>query len=197
MVTKPPLSHALPRLDELVQPWSIPSWIVTQFNELGTSEHLYRRFAAMGLVLNRFFPDDPSELDKFINDEHDVELDNKITIWLMAQSHVELKSLAQLAEQEALNLGTDLGHIESTGWSMHELLLLALSREILECVTVLLRRRGYASNITPLLQSLDRDAQRRIPFPRLSVPSFRPQLLLAVHGMAPNLWWGRILGPVS
>lgn len=186
MTSVPPPAYALPRLDELVGPWSIPSWLSSQYEELGRSDKLYRRFAAMGLVANRFIPDSSRELTVYVDDNHADELERRAMTWLMTQLPEDLKQVSHEAELEALSLVSEFDALEARDWPINDLLLLALAREILESVTVLLRRRGYASRIMPTLTVLDEAACERIPFNRLPPPPFRPQSLLAVRGLAPK-----------
>lgn len=197
MTQRLPPSYALPQLDDLTRPWPIAPWLAGQFKELALSDKIYRRFAAMGLVLNRFTPDDLRDMTAFVDGDHDREIDARIMVWLNAQTPEDMKEVSHLAEIEALNLITEFDVLEARAWPINELVLLAISREILECVVILLCRRGYASRVMPTVELFDEEARKRIPVSKLAAPSFRPQLLLAVRGLTPKKWWGRILGPFS
>ncbi len=192
-----PPSYALPRLDELIGPWTIPSWLKAQYEELGKSDKIYNRFAAMGLVTNRFLPVTNAELEAFVESNYDKEFEKRTQAWLMAQTPEDMKEVAHLAELEALSLVTEFDVLEARKWPINDLILLALAREILESVAILLRRRGYGSRVLPLIAIMDEQADKRIPFATLLPPSFRPQTLLAVRGLSPRKWWGRVLGPFS
>lgn len=188
---------ALPRLAELVGPWTIPPGIAAKYEELARSGRVYDRFTAMGLVISRFLPATRDELEAYVKSRYDHEFEAKTKAWLMAQTPEDMKEVSHLAELEALSIVAEFDKLEAKNWPMNDLLLLAIAREMLESVTVIIRRRGYASRVMPILEKLDRAATERLPFDQLPAPTFRPALLLTVREQAPRRWWARVLGPMS
>jgi hypothetical protein len=197
MATNQPPSCVLPRLEELVGPWSVPPGLASKYEELAKSGRVYDHYTAMGLVTNRFLPSSRDELAAYVKSGYDHQFESRITDWLMTQSPTDMKEVARLAELEALNLVTEFDKLEAKRWPINDLLLLALAREMLEGVATIIRRRGYASRVMPIINKLDEVALARLPFDKLPAPLFRPELLLAVREQAPKKWWGRILGSYS
>jgi hypothetical protein len=197
MATNQPPSSALPLLSDLVGPWSIPPGLAAKYEELASTGQVYDRFVAMGLVINRFLPSTRDELEAYVKSGYDHKFEAQTKAWLMAQSPEDMKAAARLAELEALNLVIEFDKLEAKRWPINDLLLLALAREMLESVATVIRRRGYASRVMPIIEKLDQAATERLPFSKLSTPLFRPELLLTVREQAPRRWWGRVLGSFS
>lgn len=189
-----PPAHHLPHLFELVGGWSVAPWFTALYEELRTSDSLYQRFAAIGLVASRFQPNSPGELQCFIEDNHRHWIDGRVEIWLTVQTREDLSEVVKLAELETKNLIRDYGEHKANAWPMNELVSLAVSRELLECVIVLLQRRGRANNVLTAVSRLDIDARKKIPFGKFGELESEPQLLVAVRELTPRKWWGRILG---
>lgn len=192
-----PPSHDLPTLEELVGAWSIAPWLAEHYKNLREQNTLMSRLTAVGMVANRFIPNTSRELTMYVDGDHSGALEARVMLWLMAQPPEDMKRASQEAELEVLNLIAEFDKAEAKHWPMPDLLLLATAREMLECSVILLQRRGYVSRIRPMLDAFDAQALKRIPFNKLDAPPFRPMLLLAVRGLTPRKWWGRILGPMS
>lgn len=187
---KTPPSYALPALDDLIRPWPAPGWFPPFYQRLARHVSPYRRLVAIGLVINRFLPD-PEYLEAFLDKNGMGEISDRVHIWVCQQEPAMMKEVSRLAEQELLEISSELSLLSRNKWPEQELVTLAIRREFLEAVKAILLIHGYAIRLLDGLRALDAWADANIPFDNLrrQIPS---DLLVLVRETGGKQWWGRV-----
>lgn len=179
----------LPTLPELSAGYIAQPWLGDAFNRYSSHSLMYLRYAAMGLVLNRFMPEDARMRKEFMDNESEepeAGPAGNVMAWLRSRSNRELRFVCKAASQELLRMSALLDDLHRKGLPESELLSLAIQRELFEAVFVLLRRRGMVSDLSHALAILDAEARKRVK------PALRPRampMLVTIHNTGLRQWW--------
>lgn len=178
-----------PTLSELSAGYIAQPWLADAFNRYSRHHLQYLRYAAMGLVLNRFMPEDERMRKEFLENEAEEPESGpagNVMKWLRTRTNRELHFVGKAASQELLRMSSLVDTLSRQGWPESELVSLAVQRELFEAVFVLLRRRGMASDLAHGVSVLDAEARKRVK------PALRPRampMLVTIHATGLRQWW--------
>ncbi|MCC7522514.1 hypothetical protein IT407_01800 [Candidatus Uhrbacteria bacterium] len=189
--------ETLPSLSELSAGYIAQPWLADAFDRFANHHQLYLRYAAMGLVLNRFMPEDARMRKEFVDNESEEPMSGpagRVMAWLRTRSSRELRFVEKAASKEILRMSSLLDTLYRSDWPEHELLSLAVQREIFEAVFVLLRRRGMVSDLSHALAILDAEARKRLARGRGKgkepvLHARHMPMLQSVHATGLRQWW--------
>lgn len=186
-----PPSSALPALDDLIRPWPVHAWLEMLYQRLARHHSLYHRYAAIGLIQNRFLPEGREYLEAFIDQDGASGISHRVHVWTCAQEPRTMKIVTRLAEQELLEITAGLDQLAKTNWLEQELVTLAIRRELLEAVKMALLCGSAPLRLIDGLRTMDAWADQNIPFDRLKrhIPS---ELLTLVRETGSQQWWGKL-----